>query len=440
MREQLASFYSRHFKKLPQQSRSRAIVNALLVSTLEAFNRGSENMILSEVARRAGVGIGSLYDYFGGEGDILAGALGKLTEDNLLSLEEVLRSTEAMPLPTMIRVVVGNVLDTYLKDKRLPRAALRVAYQLKLMPMLAEGQSMFATALAQALARRPEVTVKDVDSAAYAISHGVMGLIVSSLWDDEAPGTPDEVLDTIVDMVAAYLQGDGVVEPLAPSPCVTPEPELTPIERDPTQGRLFSMYETYFKKVPKQARSQDAVAQILKEARRVMSEAAGDFSVANMQPRPGLKIASVYDYFRTRADLEATTVGLAAEHHLESFEAMLSEADTGRLETVISRAVNLAFVTYVHNALFARAAYTVAHRMGLMPILLRGRALAMAKFAEKMRSRSDVQKDKLELACYVAAHLVMGVVHTRVWERTPLVSEARVHAACVSLVVAALRS
>jgi AcrR family transcriptional regulator len=348
--QRLALFYRRHFKKVPQQSRSHALVHALLVSTLEAFSNGSEHLILTAIAKRAGVGIGSLYDYFDGEGDILAAALAKLTEDNLARFEETLRETESLSLREMVFHVVDSAFTMYLQDRRLPRAALRVAHQFKLMPMLAEGQSMFARALANAFARRMDVIATDIDAASYAITHAVMGLVIALVWDDRE--NRFAIRDAAVDMVVAYItHGDEArTSALSVESCdhARSAKRLTDDNAGPllSSRQLFPMYEKYFKKVPMQARSIQAVLDLLEEVKRTLTEHGDAFSVSSMEKRPGLKIASIYDYFQTGADIKASAIGVAADANLDAFEAALSRVQADSLESAIVRIIDLAFTTY----------------------------------------------------------------------------------------------
>jgi AcrR family transcriptional regulator len=437
--QRLAFFYTRHFKKVPQQSRSRALVHALLVSTLEAFSRGSEHLVLNAIAKRAGVGIGSLYDYFDGEGDILAVALAKLTEDNLARFEETLRGTESLSLREMVFHVVDSAFTMYLQNTRLPRAALRVAHQAGLMPMLAEGQSVFASSLAKAFARRTDVNATDIDAASYAITHAVMGLVIALVWDDRKDWFA--IRNSAVDMIVGYItrvDEAGFAEESHDHATVTERCVDDGVEPFSAR-RLFPMYKKYFKKVPTQARSIRAVLDLLEEVQRILTERGDAFSVSSMEKRPGLKVASIYDYFQTGVDVTASAIGVAADTNLDAFEAALSSVQTDSLESAVARIVALAFTIYTRDPRFARVAYTLAHRLELMPILLEGRALFCKRLVSEMKLRASVTKDQLNVRAFVVTHSVMGVVHARIWEREPSISNARAQAACAALVLASLQ-
>ena len=91
----LLNIYEAFLKKVPQQSRSRSVVEAILGAASERLvvEGDEERVTVHAVAERAGVGIASLYDYFGDRGNLLAAIAAKVTEDNRHAFEAMLAST-----------------------------------------------------------------------------------------------------------------------------------------------------------------------------------------------------------------------------------------------------------------------------------------------------------------------------------------------------------
>ncbi|MEO8800423.1 MAG: hypothetical protein ABI551_21200, partial [Polyangiaceae bacterium] len=73
----------------------------------------------------------------------------------------------------------------------IPRAVLRVAHQIGLMPTLAASQTMFARTLAAALRERSDVRVEDAELTAWAMTNMTMGIIHTRIWHDDAPFSDD---------------------------------------------------------------------------------------------------------------------------------------------------------------------------------------------------------------------------------------------------------
>jgi AcrR family transcriptional regulator len=200
--------YDAFLRKIPRQSRSRSVVEAILVAASERLQRdGDESLALEGIAARAGVGIGSLYDYFRDRQGVLAGVVAKITEDNLDAFERRLEESRDQPLEDFAAAIVDYVVATYIADPKVARLALRMAYQLGLVPTLAETQTLFARSLAQALAARKDLgPPRDYTATAYVLTHAAMGLVHSRLWEAAPPISTQALRDELVSLVLAAVR------------------------------------------------------------------------------------------------------------------------------------------------------------------------------------------------------------------------------------------
>src|SRR6188768_2413435 len=108
-RERLTNLYEEYLKKRPRQSRSRTIVESILRGALDRLASGggdAAGLKIEDVAARAGVAIGSVYDYFPNREGLLASAVAKVTEENLVKFEAVLVRVRPLPLREAITEVV----------------------------------------------------------------------------------------------------------------------------------------------------------------------------------------------------------------------------------------------------------------------------------------------------------------------------------------------
>lgn len=187
-------FYERFLKKAPKQSRSRTLVESVLSAATELVGRtaNEEEVTIQAVAERAGVGIGSLYDYFNDRGSVFTSLAAKLTEDNLRRFEAELESCRGEPLDATVRHIVDLLFDTYLVDVRVPRVVLRIAHRANLMPLLAHNHEVFARAMAKFLrerddVERSEIEGGDLEARAYVMTNMAMGVIHTLVWAAERP-------------------------------------------------------------------------------------------------------------------------------------------------------------------------------------------------------------------------------------------------------------
>jgi AcrR family transcriptional regulator len=203
----LSHLYDTYLRKAPRQSRSRSVVEAILLAALEHLARADETSDLSidRVAQRAGVGIGSLYDYFRDRDSLLAAAAAKVTADNLAAFEALLGRTASMSLRHSVEAVVDFTFATYDTQSSLPRMVLRIAYAHGLMPSLAASQAAFARTLADALRRRTDVHVHDLDATAWVLTSAILGVVHALVWTDEPPASRETLRATVVEVCLGHL-------------------------------------------------------------------------------------------------------------------------------------------------------------------------------------------------------------------------------------------
>jgi AcrR family transcriptional regulator len=199
--------YERFLRKAPKQSRSRSVVEAVLDAAAELLpgNDADDAVTLNDIATRAGVGVGSLYDYFADRGSVLSGLVAKVTEDNLRRFEQQLEESRHKPLDVAVREIVDLMFDTYVGDVRIPRAVLRVAHRAGLMPTIADSQIRFSSVLARALAARDDVRHEDSELAAYVVTNMAMGIVHTSIWAEQKPFSDAQLREQVTDGCVAYL-------------------------------------------------------------------------------------------------------------------------------------------------------------------------------------------------------------------------------------------
>jgi AcrR family transcriptional regulator len=198
-----------YLRKAPRQSRSRSVVEAILggASDLLDGERNEDDVTVQEVADRAGVGIGSLYDYFRDRRSLLAAFAAKATEDNRLAFEKVLAGTDALPLEEGVRCIMDFCFAQFTEKKRAPRAVMRIAYAVGLMPTVAQSTDVAAVSLANALRRRKDVHVTDCDVAAWTMTHTMMGIVHTLVWMDEPSYSSETLRAELITLYSGYLGG-----------------------------------------------------------------------------------------------------------------------------------------------------------------------------------------------------------------------------------------
>jgi AcrR family transcriptional regulator len=201
------ALYEAYLRKRPQQSRSRAAVEAILSATVDRVTRDGDetDLTLEGIAARAGVGIGSLYEYFRDRKGLFAGVAAKVTEDNRIAFEAMLASTEQMPIRQTVEVMVDYAFHIYLRDRTIARMVSRVVNAFGMQETQTASQAQFARILADSLRKRADVRCSDVDTSAYIITSAVMGVMLSLIWSDEPYASIPIIRERLVELCSTHL-------------------------------------------------------------------------------------------------------------------------------------------------------------------------------------------------------------------------------------------
>jgi AcrR family transcriptional regulator len=109
-------------RKRASQERSRATVDALVEATArilvkEGFDKASTNRI----AQKAGVSVGSLYQYYPGKEALVAAVIDRHSQELMQIARTVLAEMPALPLEQAVRRLVAAAIDAHRVDPKLHR-------------------------------------------------------------------------------------------------------------------------------------------------------------------------------------------------------------------------------------------------------------------------------------------------------------------------------
>src|ERR1700743_590432 len=106
-------------RKSPVQARSAASVEAILKATIQVLlSVGKERLTTTKVASRAGVSVGTLYQYFPNKRAFLQGSLIRHLEYVTEAVERVCREQRGKTLKEMAAALINAFLATKMRDAK----------------------------------------------------------------------------------------------------------------------------------------------------------------------------------------------------------------------------------------------------------------------------------------------------------------------------------
>jgi AcrR family transcriptional regulator len=173
--------------------------------------QGYTGTTTNHIAERAGVSIGSLYQYFPNKEAILAVLLEQHFDEGVAALERIQRHLAKEPhdLVGMIRHYVEGIVELHAKNPRLHHVLQDEAPRPPhLVTRLREVEAAAVSATEAALRENPEVRIQDYESAAYLLVQAVETLIHKVIVEPRDQVSRERFADELVRMLVRYLRGD----------------------------------------------------------------------------------------------------------------------------------------------------------------------------------------------------------------------------------------
>ncbi len=197
-------------RKRPRQRRSVETVDAILEAGARVFSelgfaRGSTN----KIAQRAGVSVGSLYEYFPNKDAILVALAERRVQE---MTREVHAQLEPDPgadasLDTLLQSFVVAMLEAHEHAPGLHRAVFsETPHPPELHACVLQMEEALAHSLEGLLARNPEVSLRDCDTGAHLVVQTVEALTHRFVHHGIHELGRDAFIVEVVSLLSGYLR------------------------------------------------------------------------------------------------------------------------------------------------------------------------------------------------------------------------------------------
>jgi AcrR family transcriptional regulator len=194
-------------RKQPAQDRATETVKIILEAAAQVFSEEGYFATTNRIAERAGVSIGSLYQYFPNKDSILSRLLGLHTQEGYDLIHKEL--TELMKRGKITRAVIRRLVETMITLHERNPSLHRVLFeqvQLRRFRMeYARNEELAVSSLFLLLNKTPEARMEKSEAAVRLLVHAIEAMTHRFVLYGYAGMEKREFTDELTDMMARYL-------------------------------------------------------------------------------------------------------------------------------------------------------------------------------------------------------------------------------------------
>lgn len=198
-------------RKSPVQARSAASVEAILEATIQVLLLvGKERLTTTRVAARAGVSIGTLYQYFPNKSALLQGALKRHLTEVTEAVERVCKEQDGRTLRQMATALITAFMEAKMRDAKTSIALYYVSSDVDGAKILREMRVRTDEAIVAMLATASDPLATDPQLVSFMLQGAMVGVSRRMLESSTPQKQLDALRTEMIVMVCAYLDASSV--------------------------------------------------------------------------------------------------------------------------------------------------------------------------------------------------------------------------------------
>lgn len=191
-------------RRTPRQPRSEATVEAILEAAFQLLEAGGvEALTTNHIAERAGVSVGTLYQYFGGKRAILAGLAHRRAAAARDRIVEIVIANSVVERPEIgaVRLIVRTLATAFEGAPATRRALLDALTEEGGDDVVMRNHLAFFDMIAGKAALGFDL----LPEAGFVLTHAVVGLLRAATIESELALDPQRLEDELVRLMEAYI-------------------------------------------------------------------------------------------------------------------------------------------------------------------------------------------------------------------------------------------
>ncbi|KAA0594919.1 AcrR family transcriptional regulator [Azospirillum lipoferum] len=193
-------------RKRPRQARAAATVDAIFEATIQVLVAdGPDRLTTTRVAERAGVSVGTMYQYFPHKQALFYAVNERYLSALAERVEGAARAQHGAPVSEMVKAIVTTYWTVKTERPEVTRALYRSVVELDNESLIEAFAQRVDTATAAMLATAPDAAFADLRTVNLTLLTTIFGAVRSVFERDLPPLEAHAVQHQLILMCVAYL-------------------------------------------------------------------------------------------------------------------------------------------------------------------------------------------------------------------------------------------
>ncbi|SDW01205.1 TetR/AcrR family transcriptional regulator [Marinobacter mobilis] len=194
--------------RAPRQQRAKATVNAIIEAGFIAMaEHGPAATTTRQIADIAGVGVGSLYEYFDNKEQIFQVMVERFMADTINLIQPLFPTLVRKPIKEAVRELLQHFRDFLQQNDGRYLKCARHAMTLGVEEHMEPLQKALSELVTQYLMHHPEtLRIRNIPTMSYIMINGGTFSVIRHLSDPAPPISFDELVEGLTTMVGHYTE------------------------------------------------------------------------------------------------------------------------------------------------------------------------------------------------------------------------------------------
>jgi AcrR family transcriptional regulator len=199
-------------RKTPVQARATVTVEAICEATIQVLlGRGADQLTTTRVADRAGVSVGTLYQYYPNKQSLLFAVMEDHMAKVTAAMEAACEHACHKPLAEMMKEIVEAFVDAKMKRADISVALYRVAADVGGPALVKRAAARMRKALDAALQTAPDIALQPDKCVVDTMLAAMSGVMRSLLEAEPSPATVRNTREQLVLLCQSYMASATVI-------------------------------------------------------------------------------------------------------------------------------------------------------------------------------------------------------------------------------------